>query len=151
MIWKINTNKMIFSYLSDNDAQKLLKFNKLHYWFIRLSKNTVQLEGFFSFPPIPVGNKTEWKDLKFLSLCESTHFSGNTAMKTQVFFSAALSGFAEGWLESYVLYLAWPNWKGLKFYSPCGSTHLGGNSGGLQGDHRVNVIKLQVMFEWSLV
>ena len=23
---------------------------------------TVQLEGFFNFPPIPVGNKTEWKD-----------------------------------------------------------------------------------------
>ena len=26
----------------------------------------------------------------------------------------------------------------------------GGNTGGLQGDHRVNIIKLQVMFEWSL-
>ena len=23
---------------------------------------SVQLEGFFNFPPIPVGNKTEWKD-----------------------------------------------------------------------------------------
>ena len=39
---------------------------------------TVQLEGFFNFPPIPVGNKTEWKDF--------THFSGNTAMVTHIFF-----------------------------------------------------------------
>ena len=39
-------------------------------------------------------------------------------MKTQVFFSGALSGIAKGWLESYVLYLAWPEWKGLKFYCP---------------------------------
>ena len=77
---------------------------------------TVQLEGFFNFPPIPVGNKTERKE-KFLPLCDSTHSGGNTAMKTQVFFSGTLSGIAEGWLESYVLYLAWPEWKGLKFYS----------------------------------
>ena len=54
------------------------------------------------------------------------------------------SGIAEGWLESYVLYLAWPEWKGLQFYSPLW------NTGGLQGDHRVNIIKLQVMLEWSL-
>ena len=52
--------------------------------------------GFFNFPPIPVGNKTEWKDLKILPLCDSTHFGGNTAMKTQVFFSGALNGIAEG-------------------------------------------------------
>ena len=55
---------------------------------------------------------------KCLPLFDSTHFGGNTAMKTQVFFSEALSGIAEEWLESYVLYLAWPEWKGLKFYSP---------------------------------
>ena len=46
------------------------------------SANTVQLEGFFNFPPIPVGNKTEWKGLKFLTpLGGPTHFGGNTAMK----------------------------------------------------------------------
>ena len=28
---------------------------------------TVQLEGFFNIPPIPVGNKTERKGLKFLN------------------------------------------------------------------------------------
>ena len=60
----------------------------------------------------------------FFTLC------GNTAMKSQGFFSAALSGIAEGWLESYVLYLAWPEWKGFKFYSPpVISTHLDGNTG----------------------
>ena len=31
------------------------------------SESTVQLKGFFSFPPIPVGNKTEWKGLTFLT------------------------------------------------------------------------------------
>ena len=46
--------------------------------------------------------------------------------------------------HSYVLCLA--EWKGLKFYSP----HLGGNTVGLQRDHSVRVIKLQIMFDWSL-
>ena len=57
---------------------------------------TVQLKGILNFPHISVGNKTEWKDLKNLPLCDSTHFDGNTAMKIQVFFSGALSGIAEG-------------------------------------------------------
>ena len=51
-----------------------------------ITNTTVQLEGFFNFPPIPVGNKTEWKGLNFLPLCDSTHFGGNTAIKTQVRF-----------------------------------------------------------------
>ena len=40
--------------------------------------------------------------------------------------------------------------KGYNFIAPCDSTHLGGNTGGFQGGHRVNIIKLQVMFGWSL-
>ena len=32
-----------------------------------LNGPTVQLEGVFNFPPIPVGNKTERKGLKFLT------------------------------------------------------------------------------------
>ena len=32
----------------------------------------------------------------------------------------------------------------------CDSTHLGGNTVGLQGDHSVHVIKLQIMFDWNL-
>ena len=32
-----------------------------------LTFGTVQLEGVFNFPAIPVGNKTEWKGLKFLT------------------------------------------------------------------------------------
>ena len=75
----------------------------------------------------------------FLSLCDSTHFGGNTAMETQVLFSGALSGIAEGWLESCVLYLAWPEWKGLKFYSPMWFHPFGwkhrGIAGGSQGEY----------------
>ena len=97
-----------------------------------------------------MGNKTWVERFFFLPLCDSTHFGGNTAMKTQVFFSGALSGIAEGWLESYVLYLAWPEWKGLKFYSPLWFHPFGWKHRGIAGDHRVNIIKLQVMFEWSL-
>ena len=37
-----------------------------------------------------------------------------------------------------------------KILAPCDSTHLSGNTGGLQGDHRVKIIILQVMFEWTL-
>ena len=36
------------------------------------------------------------KGYNFIAPCDSTHFGGNTAMKTQVFFSGALSGIAEG-------------------------------------------------------
>ena len=71
---------------------------------------------------------------------------GNTAMKTQVFRSGASSGIAEGWLESCVLYLAWPEWKRFKILQPPVIPPIWG----LQGDHRMNIIKLQIMFEWSL-
>ena len=53
--------------------------------------------GFFS-----ISLASEWviklsgRIKKFLPLFDSTHFSENTAMKTQVFFSGALSGIAEG-------------------------------------------------------
>ena len=40
--------------------------------------------------------------------------------------------------------------KDNSFIAHCDPTHLGGNLVGLQGGHSVNVIKLQVMFEWSL-
>ena len=34
--------------------------------------------GFLQFPNYPtVGNKSEWKGLKFLPYCDSTHFGGN--------------------------------------------------------------------------
>ena len=60
-------------------------------------------------------------------------------MKTKVFFSGALSWIAEGWLESYVFYLAWPEWKGLKFYSPLWFNPFGwkhrGIAGGSQGEY----------------
>ena len=60
-------------------------------------------------------------------------------METRVFFSGALSGIAEWWLESYVLYLAWPEWKGLKFYSPLWFHPFGwkhrGIAGGSQGEY----------------
>ena len=62
-------------------------------------------------------------------------------MKTQVFFGGVLSGIAEGWLESYVLYLAWPEWKGLKFYSPLwfGWKHKGIAGGSQSEDHKITV------------
>ena len=33
----------------------------------RTSGNAVQIKRFFNFPSIPVGNKAEWKGLKFLT------------------------------------------------------------------------------------
>ena len=48
-------------------------------------------------------------------------------------------GLRRDWLESYVLYLAWPEWKELKFYSPLwfhpfGRKHRG-IAGGPQGEY----------------
>ena len=40
--------------------------------------------------------------------------------------------------------------KHYNFIAHCDSTHLGGTSVGLQEGHSVHVIKLQVMFDWSL-
>ena len=40
--------------------------------------------------------------------------------------------------------------KDSSFIAHCDSTHLGRNTLGLQGDHSVHVLKLQVMFNWSL-
>ena len=71
-------------------------------------------------------------------------------MKIQVRF---LKGFEWDCSEvnhSYVLCLALTKLKGLSFIAHCDSTHLGGNTVGLHGDHSVHVIKLQVMFDWSL-
>ena len=114
-----------------------------------LFKCTVQLEVFFL-----ISLPSQWV-IKLSGRIKKIYpsvfppFGGNTAMKTQEFFSGALSGIAEGWLESYVLYLAWPEWKGLKFYSSLWFHPFGWKHWGMQGDHRVNIIKLQVMFEWD--
>ena len=40
--------------------------------------------------------------------------------------------------------------KDKSFIAHFDSAHLDGNTVGLQGDHSVVVIKLQVMFDWSL-
>ena len=83
--------------------------------------HTVQLEGFFNFPPIPVGNKTEWKGLKFLApLCFHPFWEmgENTAMKIHVSFLRSFEWDCSGVNHSCVLCLAWTEWKGLKIYSP---------------------------------
>ena len=67
---------------------------------------SVQLEGVFNFPPIPVGNKTEWKGLKMLPLCDSTHFGGNTELKIQVRFLKSFEWDCSGVNHSNVLCLA---------------------------------------------
>ena len=40
-----------------------------------------------------------------------------------------------GWLESYVLYLAWPEWKGVKFYCPVIPPIWVETQGGSQGEY----------------
>ena len=109
-------------------------FHYLNIWHSCIKYSTAR--GFFSISlPSQWVIKLSGRNKKKITLCDSTHFCGNTAMKTRVFFSGALSGIAEGLLESYVLYLAWPEWKGLKFYSPLWFHPFWGYTGGSQGQY----------------
>ena len=97
------------------------------------SETTVQLEGIFNFPPIPVGNKTERKGLKFLTPLgvhpfRWKHCNENTGKVPEEF-----EGDCSGVNHSYVLYLAWPEWKGLKFYSPLWFHPFGWKLSGIAG------------------
>ena len=101
---------------------------------------TVQLEEVLNFPHITVGNKTEWKGLKFLTpLWFPPFFGGNTAMKIQVRFLRSSEWDCSGVNHSYVLCLAKTEWKG--FYSqlwvhPFGWKHSGTAGGSQCAGHR---------------